>query len=165
VRADCESAGCTVTCGDDEIVLTAFCGPRREAAVFPTEHSAACHRQGPESHPLIAACAKVSSQAAAAVPDATARQAMPAGAHDLPRLDVAATCRGDQTRATVDSCMADENRARQHLETEWGQFGSADRSQCTQVSSMRGFQSYVELLTCLEMARDARKLPKDITAQ
>jgi hypothetical protein len=38
-----------------------------------------------------------------------------------------------------------------------------DRTRCTQVSSMRGFQSYVELLRCLEMARDARKLPKDIT--
>jgi hypothetical protein len=30
---------------------------------------------------------------------------------------------------------------------------------------MAGFQSYVELIACLEMARDAGKLPKDITQQ
>jgi len=161
VRADCEAAGCTVTCGDDEIVLTAFCGPRREAATFPTEHSASCHRHGPESHPLIAACAKVSTHAAGA----TAHQAAPAVAHDLPRLDVRATCGAEQNKATIDECIADENRARQRLETEWAQFASAVRSQCTQVSSMRGFQSYVELLTCLEMARDAKTLPKDITKE
>jgi len=161
LRADCEATGCTVTCGDDEIVLTAFCGPRREAATFPTEHSASCHRHGPESHPLIAACAKVSAHAAGA----TAPQATPAAAQGLPRLDVRATCGAEQNKATIDDCMADENRARQRLETEWAQFGSAIQSQCKQVSSMRGFQSYVELLTCLEMARDAKTLPKDITKE
>jgi Collagen triple helix repeat (20 copies) len=163
VRADCQATGCTVTCGDDEIVLTAFCGARREAATFPTEHSASCHRHGPESHPLVAACAKVSAQPAAA--EATARQATPIAAHDLPRLDISATCRADQNKATIDNCMADENRARERLEKEWGQFRPADRTQCTQISSMKGFQSYVELITCLEMARDARSLPKDITQQ
>jgi hypothetical protein len=165
VRADCDAAGCTVACNADEFLLTAYCGARREAAVFPSEHSASCHHHGPHGSPIVAACAKVSAQAATAVPDAAAKPVTPAVAHDLPRLDVAATCRADQNKATVDNCMADENRARQRLETEWGQFGSADRSQCTQVSSMRGFQSYVELLTCLEMARDASKLPKDITQQ
>jgi hypothetical protein len=89
----------------------------------------------------------------------------PIAAHDLPRLDISATCRADQNKATIDNCMADENRARERLEKEWGQFRPADRTQCTQISSMKGFQSYVELITCLEMARDARSLPKDITQQ
>jgi hypothetical protein len=30
---------------------------------------------------------------------------------------------------------------------------------------MKGFQSYTELLTCLEMAEDVKTLPKDITQQ
>jgi len=34
------------------------------------------------------------------------------------------------------------------------------RTHCTQVSSMSGFQSYVELITCLEIAQEAGKLPK-----
>jgi hypothetical protein len=165
VRADCDAAGCTVACNADEFLLTAYCGARREAAIFPTEHSASCRHHGPQGSPLVAACAKVSAQAAAAVPDTAAKQVTRAIAPGLPRLDVGVTCRAEQNRAAVDSCTADENRARQRLETEWGQFGSAERTQCTQLSSMQGFQSYVELLTCLEMARDASKLPKDITQQ
>jgi hypothetical protein len=33
------------------------------------------------------------------------------------------------------------------------------------LSNWKGFQSYVELLTCLEMAAEAKTLPKDITQQ
>jgi len=89
----------------------------------------------------------------------------PATAGGVPRFDVAATCRADQSKATVDSCLSDENQAHERLEKQWGQFRPADRTQCTQISSMKGFQSYVELITCLEMARDARSLPKGITQQ
>src|SRR6516165_4638947 len=35
VRATCTSADCTVTCNGDEIVLIAYCGARREHAIFP----------------------------------------------------------------------------------------------------------------------------------
>src|SRR5262245_42667398 len=41
VRSECEG-DCTVACGDDEFLMTAFCGARREPAMFPTEHSASC---------------------------------------------------------------------------------------------------------------------------
>jgi hypothetical protein len=45
---------------------------------------------------------------------------------------------------------------------EWVQFATGDKASCTQaVSAIPGPESYVELLTCLEMARDARKLPKE----
>jgi hypothetical protein len=162
VRAECEATDCTVACGDDEFLLVAYCGTRREPALFPTEHSASCHHHGRNSGPAVAACVK----AAAAQPAATtARQATTAAAHDLPRFDVGVTCRAEQSKPTVASCMTDENRARERLETEWGKFSPAERTQCTQVSSMRGYQSYVELITCLEMARDAKNLPKDITQQ
>jgi len=127
VRADCESAGCAVICGDDEIVLTAFCGPRREAAIFPTEHSASCHRHGPESHPLIAACAKFAAQAATAVARPTER--IDAGAPDIPHLNVDAGCRAtsDNNSASVATCLTDEQGAREKLAREWAQFAGATR--------------------------------------
>ena len=42
---------------------------------------------------------------------------------------------------------------------EGQQFAPAVQNECTQLSSMKGFQSYVELLTCLQMTQDAKKLP------
>jgi hypothetical protein len=55
--------------------------------------------------------------------------------------------------------MAEEERARARLANEWGQFAPAVQNECTRLSSMKGFQSYVELLTCLHMTQDAKKLP------
>jgi collagen triple helix repeat protein len=170
VRSDCGDSNCTAACGDDEFLLSAYCGTRRDPAAFPSEHSASCHHHGRNGSPVVAACAKVAAapQATAAQAPAAsgaARQATTAATHDFPRFDVAATCRADQAKATVDSCLGDENRARERLEKEWGQFRPADRTHCTQVSNMAGFQSYVELVTCLEMARDVKSLPKDITQQ
>jgi hypothetical protein len=40
---------------------------------------------------------------------------------------------------------------------------SADRSLCTRLSGTGGAPTYTELLVCLEMARDATKLPKEET--
>ena len=37
------------------------------------------------------------------------------------------------------------------LRTEWSQFASTDTKACTVKTTIGGFKSYVELLTCLEM--------------
>ena len=80
---------------------------------------------------------------------------------DLPKLNFGANCAALQdTQAARESCMADEERARARLANEWGRFAPATQNECTQLSSMKGFQSYVELLTCVEMTQDAKKLPK-----
>jgi Collagen triple helix repeat (20 copies) len=163
VRSECEG-DCTVACGDGEFLITAYCGARREPAMFPTEHSASCRHHRRDSGSVLAACAKGLAAAPPAATDQATTQATTSPVH-LPRFNVAATCRADQSKAAADSCLADENRARALLEKEWGQFRAADRQQCTQASGMPGFQSYVELITCLEMARDARSLPKDATQQ
>ena len=72
-----------------------------------------------------------------------------------PRFDIAKECRfeSDSSNA-VDRCARDEADARQQLETEWPQFVRADRATCEVEATVAGFASYVELLTCLEMARD-----------
>ena len=79
---------------------------------------------------------------------------------DLPKLNFGANCAAlQENQAVRESCMADEERARARLANEWGQFAPAVQNECTQLSSMKGFQSYVELLTCLQMTQDAKKLP------
>jgi len=156
IQAGCTAAECTVACSEDEIVLTAYCGAKREPAVFPTERSASCHRHEPQYDPLIAACAKVVTQAASPRPTGDA----PSAAADLPKLNFAANCAAlPEGKATRDSCMADEERARTKLAKEWGQFPPAVQNQCTQLSSMKGFQSYVELLTCLQISQEVKTLP------
>jgi hypothetical protein len=87
-----------------------------------------------------------------------------AQAGEVPNLEFAAGCRNTAAgnAATLDSCMRDEQGARQKLTTEWDGFPHADRTQCTALAKMgTALQSYVELITCLEMAKQARDLPKE----
>src|SRR6516165_367749 len=62
VRSNCDTTNCSVQCGDDELLLTAYCGVRRNAAVIPTERSATCRSPVPANSPLVAACVKVPPQ-------------------------------------------------------------------------------------------------------
>jgi hypothetical protein len=161
VHARCEPDACTVACGDDEIVLIAYCGAARHAALFSTERSVSCHRHDRENDPLVAACAKASAQTAGAVPAPTRTTGLPL---DFPKLDINATC-GALERSDRASCLGDEQRSRERLRAEWNQFAESTRKQCTALSDMKGFQSYTELITCLEMAKDVKTLPKDVTQQ
>jgi hypothetical protein len=58
IRANCDTTSCAAQCGDDEVLLTAYCGAMRNPAVFPTERSATCRTRGPANTPLVAACTK-----------------------------------------------------------------------------------------------------------
>ncbi len=62
VRSPCDVASCTVQCGDDEILVTAYCGANRNAAVILTERSASCRSRVSANSPLVAACVKLPSQ-------------------------------------------------------------------------------------------------------
>jgi hypothetical protein len=80
----------------------------------------------------------------------------------VPRLDIAKECRfeGGST-AIFGRCSRDEATALQQLEVEWPQFVGADRSSCFTEATVGGLGSYVDLLICLEMARDVRKEKTD----
>jgi hypothetical protein len=148
VRVNCESATCRFECGQDEVVLSAHCGSRRTAARFPTESSASC-RQTDDY--LVVACSKVSLQAAA--PAASAPPSAATTPRGLPTIDY---CR---EASDQEKCQEGEQKAREQLVEHWDEFTSADRNRCSiMVSSIAGSGSYVELLTCLESAREARKL-------
>ena len=62
VRSNCDATSCTVQCADDEMLLTAYCGARRNAAVIPTERSATCRSPVPANSPVVAACLKIPPQ-------------------------------------------------------------------------------------------------------
>ena len=74
----------------------------------------------------------------------------------VPQFNIARECRFEGgSRAIFDRCSRDESTALAQLKTEWPQFGSADQKICRGETTIGGFTSYVELLTCLEMARFA----------
>ena len=57
LRADCLGGNCTVRCRDDEVLVTAYCGPARNAATFLGERAASCGvESNPANAPLVAVC-------------------------------------------------------------------------------------------------------------
>ena len=94
---------------------------------------------------------------------ALALHAFGAAAQDVPVLDISSLCRA-QAKAAPDmaeSCLADEKKAREDLVRQWAQFASDSKARCTGIAkSIAGAQSYVELLTCLQIAKDVKSLPK-----
>jgi hypothetical protein len=86
----------------------------------------------------------------------------------VPQLDVEPSCRAAEAAALVvgrtgDNCRSDENNAREALAREWDSFSVADRAHCRSLVRTGGPPSYVELLSCLEVSRDARKIAEERT--
>ena len=86
-------------------------------------------------------------------------------ADKVPALDVETSCRaaakmGDRLSldATLRQCLADENSARDELEKQWTQFPVALRQRCVSTTETGGDPSYVEVLVCLQMGRDATQM-------
>jgi hypothetical protein len=72
----------------------------------------------------------------------------------IPSLDISAGCRPQSPMEDQDinynSCMQDEEATKQKLAKEWGSYSGAARQEC--VSDRPSLvNSYVELLTCIEM--------------
>src|SRR5271165_2265696 len=62
VRADCDARSCRVQCREDEMLLTAYCGPNHNPAVVLIGRTATCRNPVPANSPVIAACAKMPPQ-------------------------------------------------------------------------------------------------------
>lgn len=89
-------------------------------------------------------------------------------ADTIPKFDVEPTCRPAATvglpgRTSVAS-QRDENDARTKLEQDWARYNAAQRTHCENFVGLDRAPSYVELLTCLEMAKQAAELPKESKA-
>jgi hypothetical protein len=74
----------------------------------------------------------------------------------VPKFDIAKECRYEGGYPSdIDRCSRDEATALKQLKNEWG-FVGTDRSSCMAEATIGGLSSYVELLTCLEIASDVR---------
>lgn len=70
-----------------------------------------------------------------------------------PRFDIEAGCKGVAAAGgTASACRDEERRAQASLETKWASFRPANRTECLEASKLVGTPSYVQLLTCLEIA-------------
>jgi hypothetical protein len=90
-------------------------------------------------------------------------QAGIARADEPPKLDVAPSCEAAARGAMVigrdkAACMGDENAALDVLKQNWAKYTSADKTQCVGNVKTGGPASYVELLSCLEIMRDAKTI-------
>ena len=90
----------------------------------------------------------------------------------LPSIDLEKLCHtsertmaelGGEPVKTFDSCMSDEQEAREQLLMGWATYPSSDKALCMRTKDY--LPSYVEWITCAEMARDLRRIWKEKPAR
>ena len=89
---------------------------------------------------------------------------------DIPTLDVNPVCHGIAMQGELEvglqqtsfrQCVQSEQEVREQIKKEWSTFSTADKTHCVALAKTGGESSYTELITCMEMARDVRKLHND----
>jgi len=94
---------------------------------------------------------------------------LPVQSDEVPVLNVLPLCRGIASQGdaplqagdravSVEECLKAERVDRNTIKQEWSTFSGTDKKHCISEATMGGESSYTELLTCLEMARDVKKL-------
>src|SRR6516162_2535250 len=61
-------------------------------------------------------------------------------------------------QTSFQQCVQSEQAVRDEIKKEWSTFSTADKTHCVALAKTGGESSYTELITCMEMARDVRKL-------
>ena len=80
-----------------------------------------------------------------------------------PTLQVAPSCDAAGSGAVMlgrnkEACLADETTAQDTLKQNWSKYAASDKSDCVSMVKTGGPASYVELLSCVEILRDARNI-------
>jgi hypothetical protein len=88
-----------------------------------------------------------------------------------PNIDIQKTCRESSSaligltgngNQDLDSCISDEQAARQQLTKDWANYPALAKSACLKPQEF--LPGYVEWQSCLEMTRDVIKMRRDQTA-
>jgi hypothetical protein len=84
----------------------------------------------------------------------------------LPKLDIKATCRRAQPlsegqKSAYDSCINDETEAQKQLSRSWFSYRAGSRTVCTNETKIGGAPSFVELVTCLELDKQATEAERE----
>ena len=76
-----------------------------------------------------------------------------------PKLDIESTCQSAASasvslsdNASVEGCLRSEREAHREAERRWGDYTPAAKTQCEKQFQAGGYPSYVEMVTCLELA-------------
>jgi hypothetical protein len=80
-------------------------------------------------------------------------------ADGLPAFDIAQNCKAEGTGSVLGVgkfCVKEENDAKDQLVKSWSGFSASAKRSCVGESTVGGDQSYIELLTCLEMSRGGK---------
>jgi hypothetical protein len=91
-------------------------------------------------------------------------------ADGVPKIDLGKTCRiaasviGAPTKNDIDTCIADEQDAHNEIVKNWAQFPAVAKERCVRAST-EYLPSYVEMITCLQMTKDAKDLSSEETVQ
>jgi hypothetical protein len=83
-----------------------------------------------------------------------------------PEMNIGPSCDAAASGSVVvgrdkEACLVDERAAKDGLTKNWDGYDRAARTQCVGLNRTGGPPSYVELLSCLEVMRDAKVLEKD----
>lgn len=78
----------------------------------------------------------------------------------MPVFDVKPGCTAATSLMSLDPkrqklCLVDEATARAAVAKQWSRFPAGDRTRCSAEAQLDGTPSYVELLECLTLAREA----------
>jgi hypothetical protein len=89
-----------------------------------------------------------------------------ASAGAVPKLDIQATCRRAQPlsageKSAFQSCMNDETDAQKELIKTWSTYKPSAQAICTQETRIGGAPSYVELITCLQLDKQATEAARE----
>ena len=88
---------------------------------------------------------------------------------EVPRLNVKAVCEARAADArkvrsppdqSMTECVRDEEAAKQQLAALWPSTPAAIRKLCESDSRALGMRSYIDLLTCIQIADDLKLQPK-----
>jgi hypothetical protein len=97
--------------------------------------------------------------------------AAPAKGSGPPNIDIQKTCREsssalagltDNSKQDLDSCISDEQAARNKLTKDWANYSAFDKSAC--INPKEYLPGYVEWQSCIEMTRDVVKMRQNQTA-
>jgi hypothetical protein len=82
----------------------------------------------------------------------------------MPEFHIDTICRAAAEAAVAPdrdagACKRDELTAHDKLRDQWGQFTTSQKTRCVSLTRLDGNPSYVELLTCLELAKATKTLP------
>jgi hypothetical protein len=80
-----------------------------------------------------------------------------------PTLEVGPSCEAAAQGSVIlgrdkKACLGDETTAQDTLKQNWSKYAASDKNDCVGMVTTGGPPSYVELLSCVEILRDARNI-------